>query len=218
LTTILFQPKRTGSPTQSTVTGKLPPAPGGGTPSGNFTIWEYWSVDPGWDVTKLRGKWNISVKFSNNTIPFQQSANFKIDKRDQIVKLANSWIGGTAAQMQAAGASSGLCGGLTSMVYNQLGLGPLSSPVGTQLSQASVVTSGKGSLAFYCDLGDSPWEPSHVAIVDGSQRININSNTTPGTSVVKESINDGVVTGTGNPVLPYRSEIRYRSSDNLDAD
>ncbi len=64
-------------------------------------------------------------------------------------------------------------------------------------------------------LNAQPGDVAHVAIKDGSERININSNTTPGEPVVREDINAGVLTGAPNP---YQSQIEERSTVNLDED
>ncbi len=222
LTTILFQPNRNDSPTQSAITGQLPSAPGGGIPAGNYTVWPYWSVDPGWDVTELRGKWNVSVKLPNNDIPPQQSTDFKIDKRDQIVQLANSWVGALAAQV-AANSPSGTasCGAFTSMIYTHLGLGALESGVGPQLGQAQIHKTGKGVLLFYALPKPTGWDPAHVAIQDGTAyRININSNTGGPAVVTREGVLEGVINGPALPDVPtrYLEDIRHRSNIDLDAD
>jgi hypothetical protein len=48
-----------------------------------------------WDITRDMGKWSLQVEY-----PYESNtANFKIDKRSQIVQVANSWLGATAAQV-----------------------------------------------------------------------------------------------------------------------
>jgi len=220
-TTIFFRPKRTGIPTQPLIAGKLPAEPGGGTTSGNYTVWEYWSVNPGWDVTKLRGKWNISIELANKKQKIvQDSYNFKIDKRDQIVKLATDWVGGTNTELDAAAGGTS-CGHFTSMIYKQLGLGDIPSGVGPQLGEAKLASTGDGTLLFYGNYDDGvTWDSAHVAIQVGNQRININSNTTRGSPVVSEGVMVGVEGGPAqpNPITRYSADVRHRSTVDLDAD
>lgn len=223
-----------------TVQGQLDSTPTS-TPNPAFQNWEYWSRAPvppnqqsgGWNITRLRGKWQISVDFPANNYPLGQvPAYFKIDKRDQIVTLARSWIGGTAAQLEAVMPTS-ICGSFTSMIYEQLGLNtsPLpyvTIPRGTdaQHTYMGISDPGNGAILFYrSNLGATRagWDAAHTAIRDGQSRININSNTKPLPEypISSESITAGVKPLT--PPMPQDDQdlyfdYHYRSSVDLDED
>jgi len=232
---LIFRPKRFATNATDEIAGNLPAAPGGGIVSGPNTIWTYWSGDSAWDITKLRGKWQISVKWANGTVPVQTTATFKIDKRDQIVQLAREWRGvkGTVAE---PGPSDFYCGDFTAMIYNHLNvirIPYVTTPdtTGDQFSAADYNDSGNGALVFYSNqkppLAAGSFAPGHVAIRDGENRINVNSNTQKDALtaahkefadmiIESEPLNAGFGDGSG-ATAPYYS-IEGRATIPLDAD
>ena len=177
--------KQAGNSDSGTVVGNLKP---NANPQNYANInWEYWAYSPapyngnqagGWEITKLRGRWQISVKYSNNKVPDQEPAYFKIDKRSQIVETARNWYGATSVELGQV-ATGFYCGDFTAMIYDQLGLGSLSGPVGAQYGQMNRTDLGDGAILFYRVPANAaaPFNPSHAAIRNGNGRININSNT-----------------------------------------
>ena len=162
-----------------------------------------------WMITPERGKWTIRVQYPHRS----NIVTFQINKREQIVQLANSWIGAASALL----GGNGNCNDLTGKVYGHLGL-PLSGGTAVQHDAATNVCSGDGCLLFYSvNFPNEPtkWSPSHVAIADGGQRININSNTGGPLNVTQEDKNAGVAEGVQTQ---YRTEIHSQSTVNLDED
>jgi hypothetical protein len=159
-----------------------------------------------WDITRDMGKWSLQVEY-----PYESNtANFKIDKRSQIVQVANSWLGATAAQV------GGNCNDFVGKVYNHVGLPLTVASTQAQYSSADTACAGDGCILFYSSINAPPGNVAHDAIEAGTQRININSNTTPGEPVVSEDITAGVLTV---PVgVPYKTLIEHRSTVDLDKD
>lgn len=165
---------------------ELPPVPG---------------LAAGWDTTEFSGKWHIKVAGHKSS-----SAQFKIDKREQIVQVANSWVGAPQAQL-GAGAN---CNDLSARVYSHVGL-PIGTTTNNQYNNSTDACSGNGCLLFYSVLAD--WDAAHVAIEASGQRINLNSRTKPlpDYPVTQENKDAGIPTW-------YQTEIRSRSTVNLDED
>ncbi|WP_106381418.1 hypothetical protein [Abditibacterium utsteinense] len=163
-----------------------------------------------WDITRVKGRWSIGVESPHRG----NTTSFKVDKRGQIVELANSWVGATPAQLGSASAN---CNDLTAVIYSHLGLPLPGGNAGTQAQydSANFSCSGDGCLLFYSGIGAPVGNVAHVAISSGGQRININSNTTPGSPVVVEDVNAGVLTGVPNP---YKAQIQSRSTTDLGED
>lgn len=233
--TINFLRKRADVSDSPLVQGQLKPNPQASDPNVQTVLWEYWAYSPteaspapsGWDITKLRGKWTISVQFPQPRVFEQQRADFKIDKRDQIVQLARSWKGSTPSQRLSAGAASNLCGGFTAMVYEHLSLfkpNTTNIPSGTdaQNNYMPVTDGGKGSLIFFRShtlATMQGWHAGHVAIRDGDDRINTNSNTGGPLNrdliIFAEPLFAGInPNGSGTDYL----DTQRRSSVDLDAD
>jgi hypothetical protein len=172
-----------GNPETGTVVGNLRSS----TPGINLEYWSYapetppanWNQAGGWDITKLKGRWQISVKYTNNTTPRQFPAYFKIDKRSQIVTTARNWFDATAVELSNASGTGDYCADFTAMIYRQLGLGSLSAATGEQYGQMTRNDNGDGAILFYRGKTSAaaPFNAAHAAIRDGNARININSNT-----------------------------------------
>lgn len=177
-----------------------------------------------WNVTQTRGKWFIKVQGYRSS-----TATFKINKRQQIVLVAQSWAGATKGEANAAGVS--YCNDFVARIYGHVGL-PIAATVDPQYEGATTSCSGDGCLLFFNIMEGpeggpyiprSPWNPQHVAIQDGGQRINADSLTQPydpnnlglpNSGVAKEDWDAGVAT---NPP-DYDPDIHVRSTVNLDED
>ena len=238
--------QQAGNTDSGTVVGYLKP---NSNPQNYANInWEYWSYSPtpdndtvagGWDITKLRGRWQISVQYNNGTTPPQNPAYFKIDKRNQIVQTAREWYDATSGELGTATGAGNQCANFTAMIYNQLGLGPLAGGTGAQYNQMNRTDTGDGAILFYRVPGNaaSPFDPSHAAIRNGNSRININSNTLAHQAKVAgqvyadmrvkpETITQGVggtmygQTPQGGPVVTdgYADDIKSSNLVDLDAD
>ena len=158
-----------------------------------------------WPVQQVKGRWHIKVQgYKSNTV------TFKVDKRKQIVEVANSWSTATQAELTAAGAT--VCNGLTAKIYNHVGL-PLSGTITPQYNSATVPCGGEGCLLFYAESFKVDWEPAHIAIKADGQRVNVNSATKrfPEYGASKESENAGVPDD-------YKAEVRSGSTVDLDED
>ena len=245
--TINFLRKRGGVSDAPLVQGQLKPNPQASDPNIKTLLWEYWAYSPtetnatpsGWDITKLRGKWQISVQFPQPRSFEQQRADFKIDKRDQIVELAKSWVDSDYIEREAAGAKSTLCGGFTALVYESLGLlraDGIAIPSGTneQHDYLPFDDQGKGAIIFFrsnkkarddenSPLVPKPWSTGHAAIRDGGDnskpkppyewRINSNSKAYPGTIVHHEPLENSM-NNTGSDTDYF--DAHSRSSVDLD--
>ena len=110
-----------------------------------------------WIITKEKGRWEIRVEgHKSNTV------KFKINKRAQIVSVANSWVGAIPSDQE-------LCDKFVARVYNHVGIS-LPLGVGKQYSSTEFDI-GAGCLIFY-DWTDEPeWEPAHVGIWDGGSSV-----------------------------------------------
>ncbi len=158
-----------------------------------------------WAVQQAKGRWQIKVQgYKSNTV------TFKIDKRKQIVEVANSWSTATQTELTAAGAT--VCNGLTAKIYNHVGI-PLSGTITPQYNSATVPCFGEGCLLFYAEAFKTEWDPAHIAVKADGQRVNVNSATKPfplyGAS--KEAENAGVPDD-------YKADVRSRSTVDLDED
>jgi hypothetical protein len=110
-----------------------------------------------WVITREKGRWEIKVAHhESNTI------KFKINKRAQIVRVANSWVGAIPSDRE-------LCDKFVARVYNHIGI---SLPLGVNKQYNSTTEDrGLGCLIFY-DWRDEPgWEPAHVGIWDGGSSV-----------------------------------------------
>ena len=226
-----YENRQPGSSDSGTVRGQLKP----NSSTAQFKNWEYWSRAPvinplppqppssGWEITKLRGKWQISVKYNDSTALGQIPVDFKIDKRNQIVQMARSWKDSESADRTSCGANTGLCGGFTAMVYEELGL---RNAAGLQIPSApdpqhdymGVNDNRDGAILFYRSNEKAllpGWVTGHAAIRDGSNRINNNSNTKPGYTTYIEPMSAGV---NPNGSSTDYFDIHSRSSVDLDGD
>jgi len=156
------------------------------------------------DVTKELGRLKITTRDYASS-----EAQFKVDKRSQIVQVANSWVGATSAQI------GGNCNDLVGKVYNHVGLPLTIESTQAQYNSATTPCTGDGCILFYHGVDDSPNNVAHDAIKDGTQRININSNTEPGEPVLSEDVNAGILSGAPNL---YSVTIQERSTVDLDED
>ncbi len=112
-----------------------------------------------WIITTWRGRWCITARKSN-------VLQYKIDKRAQIVKTAQAWIG---TDLSSRGL---LCNGFAQLVYNQVGL-----DVGHYQSEQmanTVEDGGQGALVFYGITENGAFTSRHVGIGTGSDVIDIN--------------------------------------------
>jgi hypothetical protein len=108
------------------------------------------------------------------------------------------------------------CNDFVGKVYNHVGLPLTVASTQAQYSSADTACAGDGCILFYSSINAPPGNVAHDAIEAGTQRININSNTTPGEPVVSEDITAGVLTV---PVgVPYKTLIEHRSTVDLDKD
>ncbi len=153
-----------------------------------------------WLVRQEKGRWQIKLRgYRSNTV------GFKIDKRKQIVEVANSWVGATGLPG---------CDEFVGIVYNHLGLSLPSNGTGAQYAAASDACAGDGCILFYfSEMGGV----AHDAIRVGTERLDVNSNTsTPdnNTEVRRDDITAGVTTGANNPYTQYEA----RSIRGLDED
>ncbi|MEM2368589.1 MAG: hypothetical protein QXQ50_10195, partial [Candidatus Bathyarchaeia archaeon] len=119
-----------------------------------------------WIVTKMKGRFEIKVSppHESNTV------KFKIDKRAQIVILANSWAGATSTEL-----GSSMCFKFTARVYNHVGISlpEKLDPPGGQYDKTEL-DEGQGCLIFYAINVSPTWDPAHVGIQDGQSIIDIN--------------------------------------------
>jgi len=126
-------------------------------------IWTIWSGI--WKVTKLAGRWELWVGGVKG-----DKATFKIQKRDQILITAYTWI---KANRNVPGAFP--CNALTYSVYNHVNL-PLPYELGPNQPpnqfDSTVPDTGEGSLIFYT-YSSFP-DCAHVGIKDGIDIIDIN--------------------------------------------
>ncbi len=129
-----------------------------------------------WAVQQAKGRWQIKVQgYKSNTV------TFKIDKRKQIVEVAQSWVG--AAQRpfdetppRAQGYHGGtLCDDLARYVYGYVGLTTAGGGNDVEGLYASMNTTTqdaqKGSIAFYHFPTDPNTEWRHNAINIGGGQI-----------------------------------------------
>lgn len=149
--------------------------------SGRDLIWTY-RPQYAWNITRWRGKLRIVASVHGHIIPGTHAASFKILKRKQIILVARKWI--AAPREDIAQAQLRWCCNFVAEVYRQVGLPlPTDDDVTQQFHEASVPDNGDGCLIFY-ELKRfqmtrekpylQPYAVSHVAIKDGSHRININ--------------------------------------------
>jgi hypothetical protein len=111
-----------------------------------------------WIVTKEKGRWEIKV-----APPHESNAvKFKINKRAQIVSVANSWVGAIPSDQE-------LCDKFVARVYNHIGI---SLPLGVNKQYNSTTEDrGLGCLIFYDWIDEPEWEPAHVGIWDGGSSV-----------------------------------------------
>lgn len=220
LNTIFFKPKRPATNTAlSFIDGDRCSADDPATPFSEapdttsypgYTVWTFRSGLPGWHISRQMGRWQVVVHLYGGAVPVQQGAWFKIDKRQQIVELAEHWATGTPSFLQSMDID--LCNDFVAQVYNQLGLELSTGGVGPQHDSTSPCQSGDGCLAFFSLAFHQTWDPGHAAIQKGNQRINVNSAAHPGAGVAStESLLASVGT-------VYKSEVHYRSACDLDAE
>lgn len=120
--------------------------------------WVAWSR--AWKVTTLAGRWEMWVTGQKDVFK-----DFKINKRAQIVIVANSWVGATL--------DLGMCNRFTAKVYNHVGISLYEEL--QQQYDSTVSDTGQGCLIFYASPTVWPqWNPAHVGIQDGSYIIDIN--------------------------------------------
>jgi len=195
---------------------------------GGSKIWFYIPTGTyptaGWEITTLRGRWELEAKDSAGTrYANQVTTFFFINKREQISKTAVSYVSETKYP-----SSSGfmLCNSFVGKVYTQLGLPINQASAVTVDASCTVPDSGMGSIIIYDQLKMSPTSvhPGHVAICVGAARVNTNSGSKrvmiPGEEertcssgdVWLESIYAGV--GGADPIL---SIMRSGTTVNLDA-
>jgi hypothetical protein len=111
-----------------------------------------------WVITREKGRWEINVAppHESNTI------KFKINKRAQIVRVANSWVGAIPSDQE-------LCDAFVARVYNHVGI---SLPLGVGKQYNSTTEDiGVGCLIFYDDEDEPEWEPAHAGIWDGGSSV-----------------------------------------------
>lgn len=116
-----------------------------------------------WIITKEKGRWEIKVASPHKS----NTVKFKIDKREQIVLVANSWVGIMPSEEES-------CNRFVVRVYNHVGI-PLTGTV-EPLYDSTLPDEGKGCLIFYNmrEPGEGEWDPAHVGIQDGSSIIDTN--------------------------------------------
>jgi NlpC/P60 family. len=136
-----------------------PKDPDGPKPHGNGYIWTYRTehkvmnnvLYTHWVVTEKKGRWTILISPPHRS----NEVKFKINKREQIVLVAESWVGATSAQL------GGLCWTLASKVYGHVGF---SLPASSEQYHRTIPepTLKNGNLIFYT-FTQFP-NASHVAI------------------------------------------------------
>ncbi|PQV62414.1 hypothetical protein B1R32_1385 [Abditibacterium utsteinense] len=130
-----------------------------------------------WDITRVKGRWSIGVESPHRG----NTTSFKVDKRGQIVELAQSWVGATQYPFdetppKAEGYHGGaLCDDLVRYVYGSLGLN-----IGSGLSVSDLFSSMSsnpdgqpGSIWFYPNATTGAYQ--HTGInVGGNQTVDQN--------------------------------------------
>ena len=123
-------------------------------------------------VTKMKGRWEIKVSpHKSNTV------RFKIDKREQIVIVANSWVGMEKELW--------FCDKFTAEVYNHVDIS-LPEKLRDQYN-ITVPDKGQGCLIFYAMIVSPTWNPAHVGIQDGTFVIDTNCQLGHGSRVKKHN-------------------------------
>jgi len=114
-----------------------------------------------WVITREKGRWEIKVAPPHES----NIVKFKINKRAQIVSVANSWVGTKPSDQE-------YCNRFVVRVYNHVGI-PLSGTVGP-LYNSTLTDTGEGCLIFYTEKEQGEWDPAHVGIQDSEFIIDTN--------------------------------------------
>ncbi len=122
---------------------------------------QYWGS---WDVTRAKGRWSIKVESPHRS----NTVNFKVNKRGQIVEVAQSWVGAE----QNVGHGGEICDDIVRYVYGYVGLGVEQAGTTTELYNASLQSSGQGGMVFYRNLDSPTWQ--HVGIDIGGDIVDQN--------------------------------------------
>lgn len=180
-----------------------------------YTEWTY-RPQHGWNISRWRGRLQVSIQAEHNLVRAQQRTTFTIDKRKQIVLVARSWQRTNPTAFAQAGLN--YCCQFTADIYRQVGL-PCLPPddVRSQYAVATVPDNGDGTLVFYMLRGhrfqggtNGMNEVAHVAIKDGRHRININGYPDNGRHHYSiQGLYDGLS-------RYYARTVAFRSTVNLD--
>ena len=169
-----------------------------------------------WDVTRAKGRWSIKVESPHRS----NTASFKVDKRGQIVEVANSWKGAPEANMdpaQPAGTFHGgtNCNEFVGYVYGYVGLSLVDGTVREMYYQTnSTPDTQQGSIAFYHRWGvTDAWQHNAInvggGIVDQNCNIGLHDDTVDGHSATHADLVN--VDKYGQPV--YRSTQELQDLD-----
>jgi hypothetical protein len=111
-----------------------------------------------WDITQEKGKWYLQAEF-----PYESNlANFKVDKREQIVQVANSWV-----NYQISPSTN--CFGIIDHIYTHVGLTLGSGGSGQGLWFANdddpLKDGQPGAIVFYRSPGqlNTTWTNDKIA-------------------------------------------------------
>ncbi len=138
-----------------------PKDPDGPKPHGSGYLWTFRTKDAvedgvvytHWIVTEKKGRWTVLISPPHRS----NEVKFKIDKRKQIVLVAQGWVGATSVEL------GGLCWTLASKVYTHVGF-PLPESKEQYNSTILDPTTKSGCLIYYFAQRDSQIILSHVAI------------------------------------------------------
>jgi len=151
-----------------------------------------------WVITREKGRWEIKVAppHESNTI------KFKINKRAQIVSVANSWVGTRPSDLEH-------CNRFVARCYNHVNIS-LSEKLQEQYDSTEDDI-GEGCLIFYASPDHWPtWNPAHVGIQDGKFIIDTNCTLDHGSLVKKH--------GQDLPIYPAKKKKSPKELKELDGE
>ena len=121
-----------------------------------------------WPVRQVKGRWQIKVQgYKSNTV------TFKVDKRKQIVEVANSWDGAP----KGSPGNGSLCDDFARYIYSYVGLGAGGGSTVTDLYNSMNTAkqdTGKGAIAFYHFPSDSNAQWKHNGVGVGGSIVDQN--------------------------------------------